>query len=372
MEGNTRLKQRIRRKNMGFRRAMVLLILMFIIVQLLRVLIPVIVSYSRYTMQAIKGYYLGTKNFYFKSDKLTYSARPAHYEAEKWSGNDDYEVNIQLNSIKNSEVKAQMDVNYKIELTYSVYKADGTEYPNPLALVEVDIDKDNVTEENLPGNKKKYKYNGTIYVVANNKDNFKFTIKLKSGVVLDDNDYITVNVKADSTYPFVNNLEGNFTVSIGNLGISYKIEDDEYDPYFRLIVTNTLDEYKVDTAFSYQDLGGNTIYCAQGSTISVRDYLNCLNENQRANCHSARISLSFDPHDVLLDTASGVYLTALRDGNIGYANLNGSDYVNFVKLDVAAEESKVIRFYKVNAANNYSYQSTDISAGSCIVTVTIE
>jgi hypothetical protein len=265
-----------------------------------------------------------------------------------------------------------MDVNYKIELTYSVFKSDGTEYPNPTSLVDVDIDRNNVTEENWPGNKKKYKTNGTIYVVANNKDQFKFTVKIKSGVSLDDNDYILINVKADSTYPFVNNLEGDFKISIGNLGISYRVEDDEYDPYFKLIVTNTLDEYRVDHAFSYQNLSGETINCAVNSTISVRDYLNCLDDTQRAYCHSARIKLTFDPRDVLLDTASDVYLTALRDGNLTYENISGSDYVNFVKLDIAAEESKVIRFYKVNAANNYSYQSTDISGGSCIVDVDIE
>ncbi len=372
MENNTRIKPRIRRKNIGYRKIVVFLVLIFIVVQLLRIVIPTLFTYSRYMVQHVRGYYLGTKNFYFKSDKLAYSARPKHFEAANWSGIDPYEITVRMNSIKNSDVKAEMDINYTIELTYSVFKADGTEYTNPTSLVEVELEKENVTEVTLPGNKKKYTSNGTIYVVANNQDYFSFKITKLPGVFLANNDYIVVNIKADSTYPFVTSLAGDFKVSIGNLGMSYRIEDNAYDPYFKLIVTNTLDSYKVDTAFSYVNTGGATINCAVGDTISITDYLNCLNDNQRNNCHSMIVSLDFDPNDVLLDTASEVFLTAQGTPNIAYETINGGRYVDFVKLKVAAEESKVIRFYKVDAAENYSYQSGDLTSETSIVDVTFE
>lgn len=81
------------------------------------------------------------------------------------------------------------------------------------------------------------------------------------------------------------------------------------------------------------------------------------------------VTLDFDPRDVLLDTASGVYLRALESGNIAYENINGDDYVNHLVLKVGAEESKVVRFYKVHAENNYTYQSGDMTAETSIVTV---
>lgn len=106
-----------------------------------------------------------------------------------------------------------------------------------------------------------------------------------------------------------------------------------------------------------------------GNEISIYDYINCLSDAQRDSCHSMVVTLDFDPRDVLLDTASGVYLRALESGNIAYENINGDDYVNHLVLKVGAEESKVVRFYKVHAENNYTYQSGDMTAETSIVTV---
>ena len=68
-----------------------------------RIIIPAIYTYSIYTYQSIRSYYLGTKNFYFKSDKLSLSASPAHFEAANWSGVDPYEITIRMNSKKNKD-----------------------------------------------------------------------------------------------------------------------------------------------------------------------------------------------------------------------------------------------------------------------------
>ena len=372
MEGKkVKPNQRIRRKNMGYKKIILFLIIIFIIIQLLRIIIPAIYTYSRYTYQSIRSYYLGTKNFYFKSDKLSLSSRPSHFEAANWSGVDPYEITIRMNSMKNKDVKAEMDINYNIQLTYAVYKSDGTEYSNPADLIRIDLDKENVVET-INGGEITYTSSGTIYVAASNQDYFSFEIVKLPGVFLADNDYVIVTINTDSTSPFVSSLAGDFKVSIGNLGMSYRIEDDEYDPYFKLIVTNSLDSYVVDEAFSYTNQAGETINCAVDDQINITDYLNCLTDTQREKVHSMIVSLDFDPTEILLDTASGVYLDAVRRNNVTYQTINGNDYVNFVKLKVAAEESKVIRFYKVNAANNYTYQSGDLTSETSVVGVTFE
>ncbi len=370
-ENSSKPNQRIRRKNMGYKKILLILILIFILIQFLRIIIPTIYTYSRYVYQSIRSYYLGTKNFYFKSDKLSLSSMPSHFEAANWSGVDPYEITIRMNSMKNKDVKAEMDINYNIELSYKVFKSDGTEYTNPASLIKIALDKDNVVET-VNGNEIKYTSTGTIYVSASNQDYFSFEIIKLPGVFLADNDYVVVTIHADSTSPFVSHLAGDFKVSIGNLGMSYRIEDSEYDPYFRLIVTNSLDKYIVDSAFTYTNSAGETINCVAGDQINITDYLNCLSDQQREYVHSMIVSLEFDPHEILLDTASGVYLDAVRRNNVTYEDINGNDYVDSVELKVAAEESKVIRFYKVIAANNYSYQSTDLQHETSIVDVNFQ
>ena len=253
-----RPSQRIRRKNMGYKKLIVVFMAIFIVVYLLSKIVPTMYTYSRYFFQSVRGYYLGTKNFYFNSDKLSLTALPSHFEAANWSGIDPYDINIKMNSKKNQDVKAEMDINYNIEITYSVFRSDGTEYPNPMDLVEIDLDKPNVTETVYNGNKKKYTSNSTIFTVANNEDLFKFSIIKKPGVYLADGDYIVAEVKTNSTSPYLKSLAGDFKISIGNLGMSYRIEDSEYDPYFKLILTNTLDYYLADDTFSYTDSGGET------------------------------------------------------------------------------------------------------------------
>ena len=379
MEGKrTKPNQRIRRKNMGYKRILLFLIIIFIIIQLLRIIIPAIYTFSRYTYQSIRSYYLGTKNFYFKSDKLDISATPAHFEAANWSGVDPYQITVKMNSKKNKDVKAEMDISYNIELTYAVYKADGTAYASPANYIRIDLDKPNVVET-VSGGEITYTSTGLISVAGGNEDYFSFEIIKLPGVFLANNDYIVVTINATSTSPYVSSLAGDFKVSIGNLGMSYRIEDNEYDPYFKLIVTNSLDSYVVDRAFTYTNTGGQTINCAVGDQINITDYLNCLTDQQREWVHSMYVSLSFDPTVVLLDTASGVYLDAVARNAatnttdyLTYQNISGNDYVDFVKLKVAAEESKVIRFYKVTAANNYTYQSTDLLNETSIVDVDFE
>ena len=57
-------------------------------------------SLSKYIYNAVQDYYLGSKGFYFNSDKLT--TDHAEFEiANNWSGAETYTITINLNSKKN-------------------------------------------------------------------------------------------------------------------------------------------------------------------------------------------------------------------------------------------------------------------------------
>ena len=129
------LKNRIRRRNVGYKKAismlMIMLITLITIVILIRTIVPTAVTFAKFIYQTSRSYLLGTQKFYFKSDKLGLSARPAHFEANNWSGADPYRITVRMNSTKNSIVKADMDIDYNIFITYSVFNSDGVEFTNP-------------------------------------------------------------------------------------------------------------------------------------------------------------------------------------------------------------------------------------------------
>ena len=365
-----RKKTRVRKKNMGFKKLIILFLLIFIIIQLLtKVIVPGAVTVSRYMYSVARGYYLNTKKFYFNSDKLSDSLNPAHFKADNWSGVDPYEITIKVNSRKNNIEFAPMDIEYDIEATYTVFKSDGTEYENAKDLVMFSLlDKENVTSENYTDDngksKIRYTTNGVIYAStqANNQDYFRIKFELAPNVSLNDNDYVYIQVKANSVSPYKVNLEGDFKVYIGNLGMSYKIEDSAYNPYLNVIVTNTLDYYTADSDFSYTSSDGQVVSCEAGKTIiSISDYINCLTEDQKKMCHSMNIQLDFNPENVVMDTTSNAYLISESQGNTILQDKSGYQYVNSIKFALDAEESKVIKFYKIDSTKDYTYPLGDLT-----------
>ena len=199
---------------------------------------------------------------------------------------------------------------------------------------------------------------GTILQSANNKDYFDISIKPKQNVTLNNNDYIFITVTAESLSPYKQTLVGEFKIIVGSIGMSYKIEDSNYSPYLEVIVTNTLDYYTVDTAFGTY---------AAGSNITIAEY-NALSAEQKANCHSMIITLDFNPNDVVIDTTTNMYLVAAATGETEDVLKNGYDYIDQISFKVDAEESKVVKFYKIDASQNYTYPqgaSTPIVSVSC-------
>lgn len=314
---------------MGIKILILILLLIFIIIKFV---IPASVTFSRYVYSKVRNYYLYSREFYFNSDKLSFEG--AYFEADNWSGVDEYRVDINMSSKNNSLEASKVDIAYNIEYTFGVYHANGKAYTDktPDELVDFRISKPS----------------GTIYASANT-DYFDFKILPK--VTLEDGDYVLVTVSANATNPYKQTISGTFKIIIGNLGMKYQIEDEAYSPYLELTVTNTLNYYTVQTAFTV----GATNY-AVNDQISVEEYLS-LTDDQKKNCKSMTIKLVFDPNNVVIDTTSAIYLMAEDNNNYVTEPLSPSTYtyVNTITFDIDAEESKVIRFYKNITSNNYTY-----------------
>ena len=322
-----RKKTRIRRKNMGIKKLILFLILIFIIIQIIRVVVPASVTFSRYVYSVIRSYYLSSKEFYFRSDKLNNTT--AYFEADNWSGVDAYEITVNMNSRKNNIEVSKDDIEYDISYDYEVYHSDGKKYDNKEDLIDFYISKTS----------------GVIRTSANNRDYFNVSITPKNNIKLNDNDYIYIKLEAHPTSPNEETLRGEFKINIGNIGMSYVVEDEAYRPYLEVRITNTLDYYIVDEAFGSH---------AQNSRITIAEYV-ALSDADKAKCHSMIITLGFDPNKIVMDTTSNIYLIADENGDTTYVDKNNFNYVNSIKFKIDAEESKIVKFYKIDASKNYTY-----------------
>lgn len=334
-----RVKTRIRRKNMGIKRVLLLLILIFIAIQLIRVIVPATITFSRYVYAKVRTFYFATQEFYFTSDKLE-SGKTAHFETTNWAGIDDYVIRINMFTKKNSNEGTTYDVDYDITYSYGVYDKNDIYYNNSAELIDFYISK---TE-------------GTVEYTSSNKDYFDIIVKTKQN--LKDDDYIKIFVTAESKGPYIETLTGEFIIGITNLGMNYSIDDNQYDPYLQLSVTNTRNSYTVETPFGAYDADDN---------LTIDEYMAITNEADRNKCYSMYIYLSFDPEKVVLDTTSDVYIDAIEKNWI--QTITGSDgkrYVNYVALKIDAEESKVIKFYKKDISQDYTYQSGTSGVDSII------
>lgn len=341
-------KTRLRRKNFGFKKLIIWAICILIIIQLIRVIVPATTTFSRYVYSIVRSYYLNAKNFYFNSDKLR-SEEVAKFELDNWSGKDYTSINISLNSRKNNLEFAQTDVAYELYFNYTLYKANGNQFEDQ-NLLDVSIrPRDPSTFERATKENDSYQMiKGVIMTSNQNRDNvlIKFT---PNNNVKDDTfktgDYLLVNIIAESTSPYKKTLRGQFKIIVGELGMSYVIEDKPYQPYCEVRVTNTLDYYKVINPFGTHNIG---------DVFTIPEYM-ALPDNQKANCRSAGIKMNFDPNQIVIDTASGIYMDAAQKGNVTTTKKGQYDYINSINFNLDAEESKVVKFYKIDPSKDYTY-----------------
>lgn len=331
-----RKKTRVRRKNMGIRRVLLLLILVFIAIQLVKMIVPAAITFSRYVYAKVRTYYFSTQEFYFNSDRLT-PGNAARFEMNNWSGGGRYPMLINIFTKKNTTEFTKEDVPYDIYYEFEVCDKNDVPYEDPSSLVEFYISK---TE-------------GEVKQSNSNKDYFE--IAVTPIAELNNDDYIRIYLEVTSRSPYVEKLMGEIRIGISNLGMSYQIDDDQHSPYFSLLVTNTRDSYKVDQAFYSAVLNRNF---SVNDPITIPEYIQ-LEDNNKKKCHSMNVELNFNPQFTMLDTTSGIYLEAKENGLTATTNVNGGQYVNYLKFHVDAEESREIKFFKKDPSIDYSYSGGD-------------
>ena len=192
---------------------------------------------------------------------------------------------------------------------------------------------------------------GTIYATTHTDS---FTVTLTPIVTFHDGDEAWLEVTASATAPYEKTISGRFVLKVGKMGVYYEIVDKVNQPYCDLNITNTLDYYTVKTAF------GNH---AVGDRIDVSTYLS-LSATDKEKCASTTIDLSFNPNVVLLDITNENYLK-----NIGTTTtqINNYNYINGLTFKVDALSSTVVRFYKQDTTQNYTYPFNN---NSPIITLT--
>ena len=271
-------------------------------------------SFAKYIYNGIKNYYYESQGFYFNCDKL--SEEGAILQLDNWDGVNRFPIEYHMNSVKNNSVASENDITYTIE-NRCITSAD----------VECTITK----EEG--------------FISKNTHEDF-FTINVIPNGNLRQGDSVRVEVKVKSSDPYEKELSGIVNLNVGVPGISYEISDKANQPYLDFKITNTLNYYRVVTAFSSYSSG----------QVLEEEVYNNLSASDKAKCTSALIKLTFDPNVILVDVTSDFYENA-------YSNttqmINNKEYINGITFGMEPVSSMTIRFYKVEATNNYTYPSID-------------
>lgn len=291
----------------------------FIILLILLPLFLISGTAGRYMYVEIRDFYLLSKNFYFNSDKLDNPI--ARYQIDNWSAADDYPIIFNMNSYNNNEKYAKTDITYTVTYRCST----------------------NLTCQ-ISGNY------GTI-PASRHTDSFTVTITPQG--TFHDGDEAWLEVTASATAPYTKTISGRFVLKVGKMGVFYEIVDKANQPYFDLNITNTLDYYTVRTAFDTY---------AVGDRIDISTYLS-FTDDKRAKCASTVMDLAFNPNVVLLDMTNSNYLKA---DSTTTTTINTFNYINGLTFKIDALSSTMVRFYKVDATQNYTYPFEN---NSSIITV---
>ena len=77
-----------------------------------------------------------------------------------------------------------------------------------------------------------------------------------------------------------------------------------------------------------------------------------LSENDKNKCALPLIKLKFDPRKVILDLTSSVFLNK-EDYTV--TTIDGYEYINSISFRIDLETSEVVKFYKANTKEDYTY-----------------
>lgn len=282
-----------------------------------------IANFGRYVKYIVDNYLSKTQEFYFNSNKLTEDEKK--FVINYWSGTDDYDVNIELNSLANDIKGVDIDIKYDLVCTASTG-----------ATCTINNNEGVIKGKNSGGNNK------TSFIATMHP-----TALFKEG------DSVSIKVEATASEPYKKTLSATFTFVVGYYNISYYIEDKAYQPYFNVLITNGLENYTVREAFSTYNVNdqiGSSIY-------------NTLSDEDKAKCSGAEVTLDFDPNKYRLDMTNKNYL---NNKGVEVTQIESFDYVKKLKFSMDPMSSTIVKFYKVDVSkdNTYPLGDSDIPAVS--------
>lgn len=281
-------------------------------------------TFARYIYNAIHNYILESNEFYFNSTVLDMNGR--QYKINNWDGVNDYVLTIDVNNKKNSLKATSSDIAYDIEVSCP-------------SSVECRLNK---TE-------------GIIYE-SSGTDSYQITVIPKEE--FHEGDEIDVTTTATSKSPYVKALSATYTIGIETTNFTYNIEDNTDNKYLTLNLTNSVTYYRVEKAFgSYME----------GERITPEEYQK-LTEEEKENCFSAKVTVSFSPREIYLDMTNINYLHRIENSE-KKEQIDGFDYINEFTFKMDVSSSEKIMFYKSDPEKNYTYP---IVNNTPIVTVTVE
>lgn len=270
-------------------------------------LTPVILTFARFIKDTFYNFYLGSKEFYFTSNRL--KEKEATYQVNNWSGVGAFEITFDLLSSLNNKLYTNYDIDYKIEFTCS---EDAT------------CTIDNKT--------------GTIY---NTTHSASININVVPKRVFKEGEELIIKVVATSTSPYVKSLAAKFIYTSGKKGVTYSITDSNSNPYLDLGITNANTYCTVIEAFnSYK----------KGDYIDINNYLE-LDSNLKDKCIGKYIKVSFDPSIILVDTTSFL----LDNSKLDYITIEDVSYIKEITFPIEAVSSRELKFYKIDPSKNYTY-----------------
>lgn len=307
-------RTRIRRKNAGYKRLTLLLIIVFILILMLtKVIFPATVSLSKFVYSVVKGAYLNSKEFYFTSNRMTRSGNSV-YEVKNWGGTDSYKFTVNMYSSKNSLKNANVDIEYEVVAEVQAYKNIGSDKYEKLG-EPIILRKDNEGKGSNDYINAILESPKSIISKIGNQDGFDVTVT-PYNYTFKDNDYIEIKMTANAISPYTDTISGIYRVYVGKEGMSMRIEDSKNSPYLNVILTNA-------------KVGSN-------------------------DTDITNVDLIFDPEEVVLDNTSPEYINA-KSEDLEITN----NFFQKIKVKIKPLESKFIKFYKKEISNNYSYPNEE-------------
>lgn len=256
------------------------------------------INYGRYVKDVIQMFYLRSQNFYFSSDKLTIHGKT--YEINPWNGTTSYDIPISMSSLLNS-IKGTSD-----NILYEV-SCEGDEN------VDCYFDVLGTRSEKRKITTDYHSDNYVVTVVPRNVDSEGQAIGINDG------DVVSVTITATSYSPYVETLSATFNLVIGNYGVNYEIEDEINSLYLNTYVSNTRPDVTVNAVLEIDSSYVDDVFFDMSNPIMQQDSYQVLE----------------------------------------YTTIDGYDYITKISFDLSPKSSLMVKYYKKNTVEDYSYNQGD-------------